>query len=328
MKNIIIFFVTLTLQWSCQQVDGLDPTAGDPPLSTVMMEMELHQTTMDQYVVPNEEQHADFISSDLISLMAQKGMSGIKKRSDDQADTIFSYHEIPLIRETKTNLLIYQDGRSEMILEDLTPNGINPLYLLTETPPENTMLLSRTHIKDGRLKIYDKNNDLMVDEVYPEENLKDFTDSLLRFLSTSNQSKINSLRDSKLPPGIHRVALPDGTVQIEQLLGSMPASVHAVTGSEPLKAIAVLNEEMNKTLKFEVYSGRQLIHRKTFEYEESNWLKNCVNEKEFSVNPKLTESETLQMSAEGIPVIYTSKTVYHRHRFLVRIAEEEVKPFN
>lgn len=327
MKNLIKLFavVILILQWSCQNEDRLDPTAGDPPLSAVIMEMELHQTTVDEYILLNEEQHAEFMSAELRSLIKVKSVPGNKVRSFDETDTIFSYHEIPLIKETKTNFLIFEDGSSEMLHEDITPDGINPLYTLTETPPGDDMILSRTHLKEGRLKVYDRNNALLVDESYPEENMKSFVDSVLNLVSsTNNPQKIGVAADVSLP-GITTIRLSDGTVQLEQYLSSMPTVASAIAGSEPIKAVAQMNEDMNKTLKFELYSGHQLIHRKKFEYDDTVLLKNFIDGKEVSANPHRIESETIQLSDEGIPVVYTTTTVYHRNQIRFTVTKEGVE---
>lgn len=317
MKNFIklaIYLVVVALLGSCQNTDGLDPTAGDPLQSSVMMEMDLHQTTLDYFAAPNGNEFSGLAGASSGDQATRMRLLPGQSPALQQGDTVYSYQEIPLIRETKTRFLIYEDGKSEMILEDITPDGINPLYSLTETPPGDDMLLSRTHIKDGRLRVYDKNNRLMVDEAYPEDNMKAFADSLLRILSGSEGSLKISAIQSPLPQGVVRTGLPDGKVQIEQLLGSMPSSVNAIPGSAQVKAVALMNEEMNRTLKFEIYSGNQLIHRKSFEYDDSYLLRNYVNGKEISSNPSSTESETLQISGDGLPVVYTTKTLYHRNQ--------------
>lgn len=326
MKNLIrvVACSFLILQWSCQKEDGMDPTAGDPASSGILMEINVHQTTIDQYELPDEELHAAFISNEVRLLIHKRGVPASKNRTTGSVDTIFSYHEIPLLRETRSKFLIYDDGSSETYLEDITPEGVNPLYSLTEVPRSGDMVISRTHIKEGRLKIYDKNNKLLVDEAYPDDNLKVFVDSVLQFLPTSDSGhKILSLVN-RLPPGVSRVNLPDGNVQLEQQLGTIPASVQAMSGAEPLKAVALMNEFMNQTLKFELYSGSQLIHRKSFEYEESGWLKNYANGKEISANPRRIVSQTIQLSGEGVPVIYTTTTVYHRNQTLFNVKKREL----
>lgn len=328
MNNLskVFVFIFLALLCSCQPEDEMGPTAGDPVSREILMEMNVHQTTVDQYEQPDEELHADFMSNSLRLLMNRGDVLASRNQTSGVSDTIFSYHEIPLIRETRSKFLIFGDGSSEALLEDITPDGINPLYSLSEVPCGDDMIISRTHIKNGRLRIYDKKNTLLVDEAYPDDNLKNFVDSVLQFYHSGDGSQKVSNFTDWISKGISRKNLPDGTVVLEQELGSMPSTVQAVLSAGPMKAVTRLNEEMTRTLQFELYSGTQLMHRKSYEYEESGFLKNYVNGKVVSTSPKSINSETIQLSGDnGKPVIYTSRTVYHRNQTKFSIEKEGVE---
>lgn len=311
MKKSVFYYVCLFLipQWSCQKAEWMD-SQGDPSSSEVVMEVNIHQTIIDQYEEPDPELHADFIGNELKSVLSANRLK-VSSNSSEYVDTIFTYEEIPLIRETRSQIKVYEDGRSEMQLEDLTPEGINTLYQLTETPPDNEMILSKTLIKDGRMKVYNKNNELMLDDEYPESNLRGFVDSLQQLCSVGESaSKVKGLY-SKAPPGVKFTSIGNGRVRIEQEISGTPPGQAMFAPGTSLRAVAELDEKMSQTVKFEIFSNQQLIHRKTFEYEDNSRLKNYVGNNAISDNPRTILSETLQLNKVGRPVIYRSTTLYH-----------------
>lgn len=312
--NVCIVYLILILQWSCQKDDEMNPPTTDPVVNPVVLEVNVHQTTIDQYELPDEELHAGFMGAHLRNLAAQKYHGIIRLRKSGESDTVFTYDEIPLIRETRSKIIVYADGTSESLLEDLTPEGVNPLYNLTETPPGPELLLSKTHLKDGHLKVYNKRNELVIDEVYPEYDMKEFLDSLQHYIQVGNTSQKRMPITGINPIGLNRLKLMDGTVKLEQQLDVQPSGGEALHAFSPVKAVAVMNDEMTQTLRFELHGQEQLLHRKVFEYEDSYLLTNYINGKEFSSNPRTIESLTLQLSKDGDPVIYRSKTYYHRNQ--------------
>jgi hypothetical protein len=297
----------------------MNPSTADSVVNPVVLEINVHQTSIDQYEVPDEELHSDFMGAYLKSLAGHTFHGKLRQKLSGENDTVFTYDEIPLIRETRSKILVYADGTSETQLEDLTPEGVNPLYNLTETPPESKHLLSKTLLKEGHLKVYNKHNELLIDELYPEYNMKEFLDSLQYYVQFGGNSPKRMPLSGIDPIGLNRLALSDGTVLLEQQLGVQPSGVEALHALSPIKAVAVMNDEMTRTLRFELHGHDQLLHRKVFEYEDSYLLTNYVNGKEFSSNPRSIESMTLQLSKEGNPVIYRSKTFYHSNQSVLKM---------
>jgi hypothetical protein len=316
MKKIIVYILFI-LQWSCQK-DEYPGSTTDPPSSAIALEVKIHQITIDQYEKPDQELHPGFVTNEIQAML--QAYSGVHNRnfSSSQTDTVFSYDEIPLVRETRTHLMVYEDGKSETITEDLTPEGINPLYTLTEMPPGDDMVLSRTIIKNGRIQVFNKQNDLLLDEAYPENNLREFLDSLMQFSQPVGKgSKIKSSLKA-FPEGMSRIVQGNGTVKIVQEMQTMPQAGQWPDATAAMKAVAVMNDEMTRTLKFELFSGNQLIHRKQYLYEEDALLGNYRDECKISDNPRCVVSETLQLSKTGIPVIFKTRTFYRRNQtFLI-----------
>lgn len=316
MKKFIIY-LCLMLHLSCQEADVND-VSSTVNLPEIALEFLIHQVSIDQYEEPDPVIHAAFISNEsTFSPGAEAHFKGRSSQSES-IDTVFTYDEIPLIRETRTHLLVYSDGSSETTMEDRTPEGINPLYLLTEMPPGDEMIISRTVIKNGRMQVFNKMNELVFEDSYPENNLKEFIDSLLIYaLAEEGMMKV-AREEQSMPDGIRRVRKADGTIQlVQELRMTAPMAGGSISGS-PLKAIATLNEEMTRTLTFELYSGNQLIHRKRYEYESDKLLGNYLGTEKLSENPRSVDAETLQLNAQGNPVIFRSKTYYRANQTIVR----------
>ncbi len=286
-------------------------------LPEIALEVLIHQVSIDQYEEPDPVIHAAFISSESAFIPRADTRFRGQAQQSSSIDTVFTYDEIPLIRETRTQLLVYSDGTSETTMEDRTPEGINPLYMLTEMPPGDEMIISRTIIKNGLMQVFNKKNELVFEESYPENNLKDFIDSLLQY--TKAEEGIMNIKkdDQSIPEGIRKNRQADGTVQLVQELSTgTPAGGSSISGL-PLKAIATLNEEMTRTLTFELYSGNQLIHRKRYEYEPDKLLGNFLGNERLSENPRSVEAETLQFNAQGKPVIFKNSTYYRVNQTIV-----------
>ena len=316
MKKFIIY-LCLMLHFSCQEAD-MNDVAGTVNLPEIALEVLIHQVSIDQYEEPDPVIHAAFISNESAFVPGADARFRGHVSQSASIDTVFTYDEIPLIRETRTQLLVYSDGTSETTMEDRTPEGVNPLYMLTEMPPGDEMIISRTIIKNGWIQVFNKKNELVFEESYPGNNLKDFIDSLLHYARADEGIMHVKGDNQSMPEGIRRNRQADGTVQLIQELGmSSPMAGSSISGA-PLKAIATLNEEMNRTLTFELYSGNRLIHRKRYEYETDKLLGNYIGTDKLSENPRSVEAETLQFNAHGKPVIFSNSTYYRVNQTIVK----------
>lgn len=316
MKKFIIY-LCLILNLSCQEADVKD-VGGTVTLPGLALEVLIHQVSIDQYEEPDPVIHAAFISNESAFSREVATRSGSRAGQSTSVDTVFTYDEIPLVRETRTKLFVYNDGTSETLIEDLTPEGINPLYTLTEMPPGDEMIISRTIIKNGKVKTFNKKNELVSEEVFPENNLKEFVDSLLLYSSVEEgMMKVKPERQF-FPEGIRKDRQADGTVQlVQELISSSPMAGSNIVAL-PLKAVATLNEEMTRTLSFELYRGTQLIHRKQYEYEPDRLLGNYRGTELISENPRSVNAETLQFNAQGNPVIFRTKTYFRANQTIIK----------
>ena len=313
---LFVFVFLLILHLSCQNDEMVDPTA-ELHTRLVAVELSVHQTTVNQYEIPDPEIHPAFFGAEL-SLQLNDFPAGIIPSDlTKDGDTIFTYNEIPLVKETRSKVVIFRDGSSETLIEDLTPDGVNPLYLLSETPADNQSILSRTVIKNDRIHVYNRQNELILDEVYPKQDFSEFLDTLNVFVSKESVSMKIRTEDYILPAGVSKTILADGRVRMEQSLNEVPNPYAKSANVAQMKAVAVMDETLTKTLSFELYSNQKLIHQKTFVYEQDSKLINYSGDVVLSENPRSIESLTLQSDKKGEPVIFRIRTLYHKNQMIV-----------
>ncbi len=318
--SFIIFLITS----SCNKMTEELPI----PNQEVAMEIFTHSTTIDQIEYLQMDLHADFLSPDLIAQLEKNPFLKQKllRKSEEVVDTIFSYDEIPLIRETKTHTLIFHDGRSEYYSEHLTPFEQNPLYQLTASPKPEGSRIAKTVVKDGLLRVYNINNESIVQEAYPIENMKAFLDTMRVFVEMSieksgnksdNQAlKIRSTRQY-LDVGGSIAELPNGNIIIEfPMLAKSFANEEGLKISGIIKSRLELDPEMTKTLQFEIFQGDYLIHRKKYAYRDTEMLKNFFHKAKIFENPESIESEILFTNAQGITAIRHTKEFFYRNQSL------------
>ena len=294
----------------------------------VAMEIFTHSTTINQIEYLQMDLHCAFLSPDLIVQLEKNPFlkQKLRKTSQEIEDTIFSYDEIPLIRETKTQTIIFNDGRSEYYSEHLTPFEQNPLYQLTVSPEPEGCRISKTVLKDGFLSMYNVKNELIVKESYPNDNLKEFLDTMRVFVEMTIEKckmkfahkafKIRSIQQY-LDVGGKVSELPNGNTLIEfpmQSTSSSNEDGYKISGL--LKSRLELNPGMTKTLRFEIFKGDYLIHRKLYTYRDTEMLKNFYDKEIIIENPESIESEILFTNAQGIPVIRHSKEFFYRNQSL------------
>jgi hypothetical protein len=313
-----VVYLLLFLLSSCQNESWFD-TKVETEQSTVVLEQLIHQVSIDRYVYPDPVKHAAFLGMLSVGSPLGRNSSG-----STEPDTVRAFSEIPLIREVRSRFVVFEDGSNESQHEDLTPKGINQLHLLSESPPGEEMLIAKTVIKDGRMKVFNNMGELLINEGFPENNLKNFVDSLLYYASKAVDEPEFSVQPMfAFPESINIQPAENGRVKVEQLLTSLPQSVsHKVTMKENLKAVVEMDTRMTRTLKFELFSNQQLIHRKVYEYDDDTQLANFLGEKTVSSNPKFIEAETLQFNRAGMPVIYQSSVVYYRNQTILTPPEK------
>ncbi|MDO9633862.1 MAG: hypothetical protein Q7J05_02305 [Paludibacter sp.] len=320
---IVLFLISVFTNSCNQEIEDIAITN-----QKVAMEIFTHSTIIEQIEYLQMDLHRDFLSPDLIAKLEKNPFLKKKllKNSEEIQDTIFSYDEILLIRESKNQTIIFNDGRSEYYSEHLTPFEQNPLCQLTANPEPEGDRISKTVLKDGFLSVYNVKNELIVQEVYPIDNMKEFLDTMRVFVemstaknqmkSTDNAFKIRSIRQY-IDVGGNVSELSNGNTLIEFPMQSTCSSNedgYKISGI--LKSRLELNPEMTKTLRFEIFQGDYLIHRKQYTYRDTEMLKNIYDEEIILENPESIESEILFTNAQGIPVIRHSKEFFYRNQSL------------
>jgi len=278
---------------SCSQDAPQDITTDKREIA---MEIFTHVTLIDQTEYLQEGLHDDFLSPDVVAMLEKNPFLNRKMKGSlpVESDTVFTYDEIPLIKETKTCLRIFVDGSSENRTEFLTPFADNIVYRLTAAPVPEKSRIALTIVKDGLLSAYNADGDLLLQETFPESDMRDFLDTM----------KFYVMRD-----GAVRTDIRERHSANEEHNISLTSKIKGV-----VKARVELNPEMNKILQYELYKGNNLIQRKKFTYSDNQCLANWHKGNKICDNPASVETYTLVMNGNVKPVIRHSKEVFKRNQ--------------
>lgn len=318
--NLFFFLLILT---SCgNEQDVVKPDESHRDLAVEILN---HMTIVEQTEDLNVAKHSDFISEELLQAYASSPgfVQKVRSAENQESDTLFTYEEIPLIRETETKTLIFSNGKSESYIEDLTPYDVNPANLLTETPVSDSARISKTIIKNGILSVFNKSGRLISSEEYPETDYTAFLDTIKIYLAKSlinaqqnvnRAAKVLALKRS-LPDGSIFKELPNGNVIYEVLLNPGNNNNQGLSRtSGNLRGRTELDPELNRTLSFELFQGDNLIQRKVFSYGSNQKLNCFFNNQVITQNPELIESQTLIINSRGLPAIRHSREFYSQNQ--------------
>jgi len=295
----------------------------------IAMEVNTHVTLIDQTEYLQEGLHDDFLTHEVTDIVNQQPFLKQKMKRDDNSpdvDTIFSYDEIPLIKETKNCTRIFTDGSMESVTEYLTPLSENLIFQLTETPIPDKSRIALTTQKDGMLTAYNAASEILMQEAFPVSDMRDFIDTIkvyVKKMSQEEPDKANKLRSKiksfkqYLTTGSNIHALSNGNLIVESPIDNEHNRFNIYPGIKGiLKSRIELNPEMTKTLQYDIFQGDNLIQRKKYTYNPNKNLMNLHHNKEICENPETIETLTLILNPKGYPVIRHSKEFYKMNQTL------------
>lgn len=328
MKNVslptlILLISFMLIKSGCAQQEK--DFGEDLPLTkSIALEMYLHYIALEQTNYLNRQQHHEFLSPDVERRLQQHSFyaAQLYRSITEPSDTVFSYEEIPSVRETKTHTIIYEDGTSEAFFEDLTPHDQSLLFHLSESPQPAESRIVATRLSNGWLTAYGPDQKVLFEQPYITDNQREFLDTLEKYVrmsippySSAPPQNPNPLLRLKmnLPEGATASLLPGGNIRMEMSFPSVALkSTSFHTGV--LKSSTELNPEMTRTLKFELYQGEFLLQRKIYSYEETPLLRNRYKEMELTENPMVISSQTLTVNSHGMPVLRQTHEYYYRNQ--------------
>lgn len=288
----------------------------------IVIEMLTHVTLIDQTEYLQESIHDDFLTCELTDLINKNTFLRQKMKRDkpSSVDTVFSYDEIPLVKETKNRTRIFTDGTMESITEFLTPLTDNMIFQLTETPVAEKSRIALTTQKNGMLTVYNAAGEILTQEAFPEPDMRDFIDTMKVYVLKINRNTPDKQNNPKsgtkyfkqyCTAGNNICELPNGNVMIESPVTNEKNTSGVYPGiSGTLKSRIELNPEMTKTLQHDIFQGNNLIQRKKYTYNSSKNLMSLHHNRVICENPQSIETFTLTMNSEGYPVIRHSKEFY------------------
>ena len=289
-----------------------------------------HSQCVDKIEFLSDAKYPDFISPEIISIV-QTNKQAMKRMNSNtsEIDTVFSLEEIPIYKEKITSTRIYSSGIMESESQDITPEDMNPINTFTANPLPLEATIKRTVQEDGQIKSYNGNGKLIQSVPYEEQNMRNFLDTLKHYVAIAEdsgaiqhskyQTQFSKIKRQKIPFGAKVTELSNGNVVLEQLLesSSVSNSMRIKSNQEPLRARTELNSDMNKTIKFEVLQGNQLLLRRSYFYSNKEALRNSKYTLNLpNENPEVIKSEALIFNAKGIPMIKNTQELYLRNQMV------------
>lgn len=326
MKNLFMrcnyyIICSLCLISSCSNSDT-ELSISKQKDQNIAMEVFTHSSVVDQTEYLQNELHDEFLHPEIIARLNNDPFLRQRLRSPvtEKDDTVFSYDEIPLVREIKSYTCIFEDGTLQSTTDYPTPFEANVLYQLNENPPSEATRISKTVEKDGSLKIYNIKGELIAEELFPVSDMKNFIDTMKVYVqkckgkTTDNVMGISGVR-KKLPAGSRVSRLSNGHMILEFDMQSFPAEAMCLPQiSGVLRSRTELSEDMTRTLKFELFKGDYLIQRKMYAYSDKTVLRNFNHGDVVSENPESVESESLMLNSKGFPVLHHTKEFFYRNQ--------------
>jgi hypothetical protein len=289
----LFLLLFLFVHVSCSQDAPQDITLDKREIA---MEVFSHATLIDQTEYLQEGLHDDFLSPDVVAMLVKNPFLYRKMKGTHpvESDTVFTYDEIPLIRETNTFTRIFVDGACETRTEFLTPLADNIVYGLTTAPVPEKSRIALTIVKDGLLSAYNADGDLLLQETFTESNMSEFLDTMRVYI------------------------MNEAVVRADVCAMHSANEEHNISLTSKIKGVVKtrveLNPEMNKILQYELYHGNNLIQRKKFTYSDNQCLANWHKGNKICDNPASVETYTLVMNGNVKPVIRHSKEVFKRNQ--------------
>ena len=224
--------------------------------------------------------------------------------------------------------------------QDITLEEENILNTMTATPllPEQT--IKKTVSKDGMLTSYDADGNILSSEPYEEPNMKPFLDSLKYYVDLAekelskqevkSQSAFAKIKSCAMPNRTNVWQMDDGNIVIEEIISNHSENGMRVKGVDgQMRSRTITNPEMDKTLRFELYQGNQMVTRRTYQYNGSEKLKNLVKIKGSTIeNPSGIISEVLFINERGIPRIRKTQEEYKQNQMIVHFCTLTSKKTN
>lgn len=280
----------------------------------VAVEILIHSITVQRTVYLNNIQHADFLSREMKSkINNDKFLLRMLISSFQDQDTVYSFEEIPYTKEVQTHTIIYDDGSTSSVIDEINSAKNNPLYILTQNQQDDNEHVVRTVVKDGYITGYNKHARQILKEPFEFPDMKPFVDTLQVYLEKIKHNKIKKINtgffvgDNSESHEIMKI-LPCGNVQIQNIYTDNKDF------SLQNKTVTELNQEMTKILSVDVFNNNQLVKRKIFSYEDNKLLKNYHRSTILNENPAFIESKHLTINHLGRPVLNHSIEKFLRNQ--------------
>lgn len=325
--NVILFVLIFS---SCDK-NIINNSNSNIEKGKVAVEIFSHSQSVSKIEFLNDTEYSDFISPEVISMISSNKQAIMRMRENrtTEIDTVFSLEEIPIYTERITSTHIYSSGIMESVTQDVTPDDKNPINTFTANPLPVEFKIKKTIVEDGMIKSFNGDGKLIQSKPYAQQDMKVFLDTLKYYIALSEkvgepqraklETQLSKIKKQTIPSGAKIIELSNGNIVLEQPIDNRVSTngLRLKSNSEPLRARTELNPEMNKTIKFEVLKGKQLLERRTYFYSNKETLKNSKYTLNLpNENPEIIKSEILTFNSQGIPMIKCIQELYIRNQMI------------
>ncbi|GAB1416495.1 hypothetical protein MASR2M117_19010 [Paludibacter sp.] len=239
--------------------------------------------------------HDDFISPEVLSVI-QKNVRLREKfyaSESDKIDTICFYTELPVVKVTKSQFRIYYDGTTESTTDFLPCSSL--YYNIGEFIIHSDSEIAKIECRKGKLRVSNYSGKILLDEAYPEVNMKGFVDTM-KVLLNDRDSRRKIMEIKRNAPFLKK-----STPEFEKLRSMGLKGV--------LKYSTEYNTEMDRVLKQETFIGKNLIERRLYKYGGKSLMCNLFRNKIISENPESIETFTLIVDRNNnLGINYSNET--------------------
>lgn len=318
MQNLYFILLSCLLLLSCKKEYNLDVYKDNVKPA---IEMKSHIKTMNIVDFLQKGIHDEFLSSDIINIINKD--EELKRKlygfTSNKIDTIYSYDELPISKEIKSEIRIFDDGTYESTTEFLTSSLDNSLSYYNKHINSEESKIAKIICKNGRICAYNSSGTQLINEIYPEINMKKHIDTMRIVLEkhiTAKDSICNKSVDDSKCEIITRITSVEKINQTTYSDNADYERLKSIGVKGVLKQRAEFNQEMDKVLKYETFIGKSLIQKRLYNYTENKLMFNLYNDSFLSENPESIDTYTLIIDRKNKLRIHYSKEIFFQNQIL------------
>lgn len=288
----------------------------------IFMYSEEEYMSSEKQEVVSPLRHKDFFSVSIQNMLDQNRSSQQTKGRCAPGDvpTPIETEEIPIWRYSSYSETVYQDGSLEFTAESnlISDEKINAILAIGASSVDFSQIPSKINFSNGQISMYNRDNDLLYEGMYPMPNMQEYVDSVAYYMKLyeeymSTEVKAGGINGVDLLKSAIDASgetnsvvkeLFDGKIVLEQQINNSTKRIRSV-----------LSDDLTRTYLKETYDGDQLQYRVTYSYdskEEGQFVsKNALSG--FTMAKPTSIITQVLLIRNGVPFILTETKVYSKN---------------